>query len=93
MLGLEPLNFLPRQRFLDQLFNFLQLRHLVGANQGERNACLTRTPGSANPMHVILGNMGQVKIHHARQLLDIDATRCDVGRNLYLQASVFKLLQ
>ena len=42
MLGLKALNLFPRNRFFDQLLDFLQLGHLVCAHQRERDARLSR---------------------------------------------------
>ena len=36
---------------------------------------------ATDAVYVILRHMRQLKIHHARQRINVDATRCDIGRH------------
>ena len=44
-------------------------------------------------MHVIFGHIGQLKVHHVRQLVDVDAARGNVGRHQHLQFASLELAQ
>src|SRR5262245_52810822 len=63
---------------------------------GHQRHCLARgarAAGAADAVHVILGNMRQVVVHHVRQLLDVEAARGDVGRDQHLQLVALEALQ
>src|SRR5690625_3131784 len=76
---------------LDQSLDVAQLPRFVGTDQRQRFAIGTGPAGTADAVHVILRNMGQIEVDHLRQLNDIDAARGDVGchQNLHLAVLEF----
>ncbi len=44
-------------------------------------------PGAADAVHVVLGHVGQLEVHHVRQHVDVDAARRDVGGHQHLQVA------
>ena len=63
MLGLKTLDLFPRKGLFDQPLDFLQLRHLVGAHQGQRDARLSRTACPPDAVNVIFRDVRQIKVH------------------------------
>src|SRR5450755_3759153 len=67
--GLEAGNDFARYLALDQPFDIAQERVLVDAYQRNRLARGAGAPGSADAMHVVLGNVRQIVVHDVRQLI------------------------
>ena len=66
---------------------------LVHADQRERLAGRTGAAGAADAVHVVLGDVGQLEVHHVRQVVDVQAAGGDVGGHQHLQAAVLELGQ
>ena len=64
-----------------QLFYRIELPDLVRTDQRVRPARLTGAPGAPYSMHIIFRDIGQVEIHHLRELHDVQTTRRDIGGN------------
>src|ERR1017187_5412736 len=57
-----------------------QERPLLAVAERDRLARCAGAAGSADPVHVALGDVGQVEVHDERDALDVDSARGDVGR-------------
>ena len=51
----------------------------LGRHQGDGVAVLAGPAGAADAVHVVLRHVGQIKVHHMGQLVDIDAAGGDIG--------------
>src|SRR5690606_18509670 len=60
---------------LDALEQFL----VLAADQGHRYAVGAGAAGAADPVYIVLGHVGQVEVHHLRQLVDVQTSGGDVG--------------
>src|SRR5215470_5244779 len=56
-----------------------QQRCLIGRYQRDRRSRVAGTRGAPDAMHVILGNVRQLEVHHVWQVADVEATRCNLG--------------
>src|SRR5262249_3307829 len=74
------LDFLP-----DPPLDVAEQRPVFARHQRHGLAGLARPAGAADAVHVVLGDVRQVVVHHVRQRLDVDAARRDVGRDQHLQ--------
>ena len=73
-----------------EFFNFLHKAFLVQGHQTDRFSAGTGAAGSANAVHIVFADIGDFVIHHVRQIVDIDATRCDVGRHQHADLAALK---
>ena len=62
----------------DRALDTRQVRFLVRRHEAERIARFGRPAGTSHPVDVVLGDLGQVEVHHMAQRLDVDAARRDV---------------
>ena len=81
MIRLKAIHILARDMALDNLLYPVELLDLVSADQRIGMARGPRPTRAANTVHVILGDIGQIKINHLGQLLDIEATCRDIRRD------------
>ena len=93
MLRLEVGLLAALQGLPDQCFDRRQQLHFVGADQRHRLAGGTGTAGTADAMHVVLGDDRQVEVDHQRHFLDIQATRGHVGGYQQVYLAGLKPLQ
>tara|TARA_B100000282_G_C31562263_1_gene412652 strand:- start:26 stop:403 length:378 start_codon:yes stop_codon:yes gene_type:complete len=56
-------------------------------------ACLTSPTCASNAMHIILSDIGEVKVHDMGQLLNIDASSGNIRRNENAHIPLFETLQ
>ena len=80
-----------RQRALDELLDVAQVFVLVDAHERDRLAGRAGATGAPDPVHVIVGHVGEVVVDDVRQLVDVDAAGGDVGGDQHLQAGVLEL--
>ena len=52
-----------------------------------------RAPGATDTVHVVFGHVGQLEVHHLRQLVDVQPARGDVGGDQHRQRAVLELRQ
>src|SRR5215831_337337 len=64
-----------------ELLDVPQQRCLIRRYQRDRRSRVAGTRGAPDAMHVVLGNVGQLEVHHVRQLADVEATRGNLGRD------------
>ena len=76
-----------------EFFNFLHKAFLVQGHQTDRFSAGTGAAGSANAVHIVFADIGDFVIHHMRQIVDIDTTRCNVGRHQHTDVAAFKACQ
>src|SRR3989442_1060617 len=88
------------RRILNTLFNpsikLLDPTQLIHFRLTDQGQCLTlssSSSGPADPMDVILGDHGQVKIDDDGKLLDVQAARGDVGSNQHMRSSRFEVAE
>ena len=48
------------------------------------------SPGAADPMHIILRVRREIVVHHMRDAIHVDASRCDIRRDENVEASLAK---
>ncbi len=76
----EALDFSP-----EQAFDRRQLAQLLTAYERMRLSLCTGTARTANAMDVILWHLWEFEVDDVRQLVNVDAARCDVGCDQNLQ--------
>ena len=74
-------------------FNGLHKAFFIQAHQAHGFACLSRTAGSANAVHVVFADVWNFIIHDVRQVVDVDATGRNVGRHQGANFATLKTLQ
>ena len=84
---MKPVDHRLRDLALDQPLDVAQEGVLVDADERNGFAGRAGAPRAADPVHVVLGDVGQVVVDDMRQLLDVDAARGDVGRAQHLQTA------
>ena len=57
---------------LEQSFDLLQLFSFINTDQGYGRSFAFGTAGASDAVHVVFGHTGQLKVHHVRQLIDIE---------------------
>ena len=82
-----------RDVFADELLDVLEVVHLVGAAEADSLALLAGPAGAADAVDVGFGLVGQIKVHHQGQLVDVDAPGGDVGGHQYPDLSAFEVGQ
>ena len=90
---LEAGNFQTLQRPFDQLFNVLQLRTLIVADERNRLALHAGTTGTADAVHVIFRHVGQFVVDDVRQRIDVDATGSNIGSHQRRQFALLEFRQ
>lgn len=58
-----------------------------------RRAVSTSTPGSSNPVNVVLNVVGEVVVHHVGDIVDVDASGSDVGGKHDAASALFEVSQ
>src|SRR4051812_46482648 len=53
---------------------------LIRAAEGDRDAVGAGARGAADPVDILLGDVGQIVVHDVTDAGNVDAPRCDVGR-------------
>ena len=91
--GFEARNHDLRNLALDQAFDVAQQLVLVDAHQRQRLALGAGAAGAADAVHVVFRHVGQLVVHHVRQLVDVDAARGDVGRHQHPHCAVLEVGQ
>ena len=70
---------LERGQFVfDQFFNSFQHHNLTGIAKRERDACRSRSCGTADPVYVAFCVIRQFVVDDMRNTFDVDSTRHDV---------------
>ena len=77
--GAKALDGLHFDALLGEAFDFLHEAFFVHAHQVDRFAAGTRTACATDAVNVVFGHVGNFVIHDMRQVVDVDATGCDVG--------------
>ncbi len=72
-------NFYPHYVALDEFFDVFQIAHFFAVHQRQGRAAGSGAACAANAVHIIFGHVGQFKIDHLRQLVDIQPARGNVG--------------
>src|SRR5215468_8141744 len=71
-----------------ELLDVPQQRCLIRRYQRDRRSRVAGTRGAPDTVHIVLGNVRQLEVHHVWQLADVEATRCnlrgDEGRDTVL---------
>ena len=93
VVGLKTVDVLPGQVPLDYMLYIVELLDLVGADQRIGLAGRPGPAGATNAVHVVLGHIGQVEIHHLRQLGDIQAPGRDVRGHQHPYLAVLEVGQ
>ena len=70
-----------RNFFGYQLFNIAQVLFLFGITKRERSTFGTSPARSSDTMDVCFGNIGHFKIDHILQIININTTCSNIGRN------------
>ncbi|MCG3189580.1 MAG: hypothetical protein LKCHEGNO_02048 [Burkholderiaceae bacterium] len=91
--GLEALDHLAHDLLVDQALDVAQEQFLVDAHQRDRLAAGAGAASAADAVHVVLGHVGDLEVHHVRQLVDVDAARRDVGGHQHAQLAALELGQ
>ena len=92
-IGLKSGNDDARNLALQQSFNVAKETGFVDTHQRNCFTACARTAGAADAMYVIFSDIGQIVIHHMRQLIDVDAARGDIGGHQHLQIACLELGQ
>ena len=87
-IDLEPLHDDLGQLAADQPFDVAQQLELVDADQRDGLAGQAGAGGAPDPVHVVLGHVGQLVVDHVGELVDVEAPGGDVGghQDAYLAA-------
>ncbi len=78
---------------LEHLLDVAQQLVLVDADQRHRLARRAGAAGTADAMHVVLGNVGQIVVHHMRQFVDVDAACGDVGGDQHVDLQLLEIFE
>lgn len=70
-----------RQATSDDALDRAEILFLFGRYQREGGANGLCAFGTADPVHVVVGDSRNVEVHHVSEAGHIDAARCNVGRN------------
>lgn len=81
------------QFFADEFFDIGKVFLLVEIAKRHRGAALTRAPRTADPVHVGLGNVRKFEIDDGGQILDVDASRRDIGGDEHADLSPFETVE
>ncbi|CAB3722382.1 hypothetical protein LMG3441_03947 [Achromobacter kerstersii] len=77
-------------RLLDQAFDVLQQLDFAVVDQRDRGAGGACAARAADAVHVVFRHVGQFEVHHLRQLVDVQATGGDVGRDQHRHGAVLE---
>ena len=53
--------------------------------------CVPGATGPADAMNIVFGRIGQLVIHHAGKLFDVEAARRDIGRHKHRREAALEL--
>ncbi len=90
---LETLYLLQRQTQALALFNQAKMRLGLGADKAQGHARFARAPGASNAMRVVHRRARQVKVHHHRQLRNVQTARRHIGGNHHAQTRSLEIRQ
>src|SRR5690606_21174869 len=79
LVGAEALDHLHGDLLLGEALDLLHEAFLVQAHQAHGLAFLAGAAGAADAVDVVLGHVGDLVVHHVRQVVDVDAAGGDVG--------------
>ena len=86
----EPLDRPPREARADRALDGEQLGGLLFRDEVEGVAHHLGPGGAADPVDVVLGDVGDVEVDHVRERLDVDAAGRDVGRHQHQQVAALE---
>src|SRR5690606_1260574 len=93
VIGHEAWLVMARQDLVDQGFDGGELVHLVGGDQRDRLTRGAGAAGTADAVHIVLGDDRQVEVDHLRQVMDIQPARGHVGSHQDLHLAGLEALQ
>jgi hypothetical protein len=89
--GLPIRNDFFRNVLLDQPLDRPEKIALLGRDEGDRPALIAGAPGAAHAVHVVLGHVRELEIHHVGELVDIEPSRRDVRRHQHVDPRAFEI--
>jgi hypothetical protein len=78
---------------LGEFLNVLHEAFFIQTHQAHRVAIFASAASAANAVHVIFAHVGNFIIHHVRQLVNINASRSNVGSHQSAQLAAFEFSQ
>ena len=90
---IEALELEPREGIADRALDGLEITHLVGRHEGDGLSDRARPRSAPGAVDVIVGHVGDVEVHHVGELVDVDATRRDVGGDQHAVLAALEALQ
>ena len=82
-----------RNVLADQLLDVFQEGKLLAVHQRPSNSAVARTSGTSNAVHVRFRNVGNFKIDHVRQLVNVDAACRNVCGHQNARGAVLEVAQ
>ena len=82
-----------RDVLADQLLDVLQEGKLLAVHQRPSNSAVARTTGTSNAVHVRFRNVGNFKIDHVRQLVNVNAACRNVCGHQNARGAVLEVAQ
>ena len=77
----------------DQFFDRSQLFDFINGAKRNRDPFCSRASGPAHPVYITFCFHGHVVVNNVRDTVDVDASRCDIGRNQHLYLEFAKRFQ
>ena len=78
---------------LGEAFNRCQKAFFVQAHQAYGLAFFARAAGSANAVHIVFAHVRNFKVHHVRQVVNVNTACCNIGSNQRANVAAFKTCQ
>jgi hypothetical protein len=92
-IGRNPLDDLFGNLVLEQPFDTPQQFVLVNADKGYGGSLPLCTACTPDSVHIVFRNIGQFKVHHMRQLVDIEPSSRNIGCNQHTNLAVLEIGQ
>ena len=83
----------PRHCMAEETFDGTKLLRVFGGDKARGPSGRLHPSRPSDPMNIILRAVRQVEINYMTDVHDIDATRCNIGRNQHAEGSSFKAFQ
>ncbi len=90
---LEARDHLGRDRSAEQLLDLAEEGRLVDADERDRVTGLLGSTRPADPVNVVLGDHRQLVVDDVRQVLDVEPTRGDLGRDEDRRPARFEVVE
>jgi hypothetical protein len=80
-LGAKTVHHLDRNGLLGKALNVLHEAFFVQAHQVDGGAVVASAPGAPDAVYIVFADVGNLVVHHMGQVVDVNATCCNVRCN------------